>query len=549
MKKKRPNSSKKAPPTTDATLPFGEIEALLGDPDEEPVPTEIRLERERVLGLLQFGPQILEYFSDLYLQEEPNWIKLALWQVVRSALTSLQQCLEAPDETEITWDNPTVEVQFPVDWNWDDAFVEPHSTSNRAFMQSTLATDIAQAFVRHTNTVALHFLTNRVAHRKTEDKYEPILPPDIEKIVGNVKQGELHALLDRLFQPVAVGPHLIQLPKGKAKNPLPPNPIRDALESELNALTELMFQAPAEGAAGEYAVSLQFHPLVLDEEEHLAYFPVVVGLVRAPTDTLAKSMEPPSDELWQRITQAIDETIDSLAGRPESHPTPVADTRFPMGTFTTGTLETEEDMSLRVVPSKTFPLPVGPALIDRGTHQVIATAIHTRGLFPRWSELPKLEEAINEEARKIYEKEGLEGLRKRKGGMRRGQNGEEQPYLATDARAVKDLMISLGMSTGYRRQERSAREVIASGGIREYACRIFQTPRGYVEIGLAWGYLAGPWVDEWQVELTRRVEAKRKQTSGRWNSPGAWRRSASKSRTSRPTRPTASSRTCTKRKS
>ena len=498
-------ASKNRPPRkqegqqTPATLPFADLENSAVQQSAALPARDVRTALDDTSPFFQADPSELREFVSLYAREEPNRAKTTLWELIRSGLISLKRCLDAPDETEITWSDPFVEVQFPGEWHRSH---QPAHTPDPAGDISSDHSDLADMLIRNSNLFVLQVLTNHVALRTQDENHWLLLPDDLEEALDQVSDDDRESLIEKLYKPVTVDTNGVDIEQWLDGDILPPNPLRTTLEGELLALSKLTFQAGDDDGPAQATIFVQFRTPVLDEIEHRAYFPVVIGLV------FPQSPQPPpiatqeqGDRLWDSIITKIDETLDSLDLTPvEAEKASIAPTA------TTGTWGTEGQQDLRVGPPKTFPLPVGPGLIDRHTHQVIATALHTRGLFRRWSQLPVLEDEIAKAARQTLETEGIEGLRRRKGGVRRRPDGEEEPYLAADARAVKDLMISLGMTTGYRRRDTSTRQLIANGGVREYACRIFQTSRGFVEIGLSWGYLAGPWVDEWHEELTRRVQ-------------------------------------------
>jgi len=59
---------------------------------------------------------------DRYEQDRPDgaWISETVLELVRTGLVSLRAYVENPDEREITWSAPVVELQYPVGWTWDE---------------------------------------------------------------------------------------------------------------------------------------------------------------------------------------------------------------------------------------------------------------------------------------------------------------------------------------------------------------------------------------------------------------------------------------------
>ena len=404
--------------------------------------------------------------------DAPLDIGLTVLRLVENNLIPLQRTLEGRQTPRVSWSDPWIEAQYPAEWNWDchaaifggaqttpQAGLFPTSTPQLAQWAEELAAD-AQFRV-------FHFLTRGAALLQRGDLSCALLPEEarLELLALPEERREAH-LASRLQGFWFSDPDIMR------------------------------FSGTVEKLPYEVAVVVEVHPLVLDEDAQRAYFSVITGLVFEQGEPMR--WEPEAREaLWEDLRRKVSARIRELV-RHEMPP----DVLHKSMTATAGLPDLPEPI---IAPRRTFPLPVGPALVDRGTHEVVSAAIHTRGLFHRWSDLPIINQELRREAARLYAEEGLEGLRSRKGGLRQGPRGEDEPYLAMDSRHVRDFMIRVGMETGYRRVDDSARDVIASGGAREYACRVFRTDKGYVEIGLSWDALAGPWMDEWHEELARRV--------------------------------------------
>lgn len=386
-------------------------------------------------------------------------------------LRALKDALEGEQGPSVSWESPWIEAQYPIgwDWKWHGEIFSPASEPDTAHLGSW-----QWHLERSLGFCVFHFLTHGVAFLRRAGAYLPLLPPQV--------RAELEAT--------------------------PEEDRREYLDMHLRGF---WFSDPLfmrfEGRVGKHrydvAAVLEIHPLVLDEDGRRAYHPVVTGLRFTAGDP--HTWTPRERRIfWTRILKQTAAHVDRL--RPQA-PEPLY-----KSTDTPPLLEMEPEPTVLetlpepvILPRRTFPLPMGPALVDRETHEVLTATVHTRGLFRNWSELPVLNEEVRKEAERIYREEGLEGLKQRKGGLRQAPDGTDEPYLAVDSRTVKDLMLALGMRSGYRRLDESTRDVLASGGAREYACRVFRSPQGYVEIGLSWDSLAGPWMDEWHVELERRV--------------------------------------------
>jgi DNA-binding transcriptional regulator YiaG len=160
------------------------------------------------------------------------------------------------------------------------------------------------------------------------------------------------------------------------------------------------------------------------------------------------------------------------------------------------------------VARQTFPLAFGQAIVDTSTLTVVSH-IHKVSLpAKKWSTLPAWHELVDESIRTILEEEGeraFQDLREETGDptargpllhRRYKASGE---VLQLSVEGERRLKIRRGLAGGYR-------YVDAKNG-HEYFTRLFEAGKGYLEVGLSWFGLAGPWVKDWRERFKRETEA------------------------------------------
>jgi len=62
-------------------------------------------------------------FLDKYEEANPEWMKIALLQIMYKAIAQLKSLIENPEEKNITWENPFTELRYPALADWEK--VEP----------------------------------------------------------------------------------------------------------------------------------------------------------------------------------------------------------------------------------------------------------------------------------------------------------------------------------------------------------------------------------------------------------------------------------------
>ncbi len=150
---------------------------------------------------------------ETYEKEHPHWQIEVLVSLIGRGLLGLKQHIEDPNKAGITWDNPFVELLYPVDWDWntprDGDIVSNKLVSGKFTQQNTADAEttqktIGEIMVRHLNTLALQNLTNHVwlERHEGQSNLTPILPAKFCEELDAIKnKRERQEALDQLRSP------------------------------------------------------------------------------------------------------------------------------------------------------------------------------------------------------------------------------------------------------------------------------------------------------------------------------------------------------------
>jgi hypothetical protein len=283
---------------------------------------------------LEILPEILECWE----RDHPEWrIEVLLW-ILDGALHALRNYIESPEESEISWDSPYVELHFPVECTWTESDAESPSFSLTAgrldksdMIDGGTATQaLAKVMVSYLEIMALQDLTNGRALEKRGDGFRRIVDAasieDLERIESPEEQ---ERALQRLFHPLSFGGGHIE--SGEMNEG---DFVGGDVEVQLAAILPPLIQVPydADGRKVQVITILEINPLVADPTTRTAYFPIVVGLavqfVEYPSSdedamevmsSVALSEWPENDRerLWTVLDKVLQSTLAQLNPEPE----------------------------------------------------------------------------------------------------------------------------------------------------------------------------------------------------------------------------------------
>jgi len=402
---------------------------------------------------------------DVYMKEEPSWRALTLLEVARGALASLRHYIENEKDPDITWREPFVELHFPVEWDFGERCGPTYGA--RSITAEDLKSDrrtvekLTEVFLQTRDYTFLHGLTRKAVYFKSGNSYEGRLAAEELEEVEKLPEAEQDAAFVERFRPYTVS----------------------APGNEWG----LTFSGDVEGEPVAGAAVLEVYPLVVDEGERRAYFPVVAGLAFEEGSPEAWS---PKDrrEFWEPLLRKLESLHEEWSGKRDEAEPPA--------------LPTPE------VRPRTFPLAFGRALGDEDALAFVRN-VHKVRLPKRWSSFPAWTELEKAERDRILEEEGetaFEDLRETTGDpdsrgkllKRRYRKGGTEEVVSLTAEAERRLKIREGLKGGFRYLDKYG---------KEYLVRLFQVGGGYLEVGLSWYGLAGPWVEGWRKDLEAQTEA------------------------------------------
>jgi hypothetical protein len=167
---------------------------------------------------------------ETYEKEHPHWRIEVLVSLIGRGLLGLKQHIEDPNKTGITWDNPFVELHYPVEWDWNAPQAEgiisarpitgKFTPQNTADAETTRKT-IGEIMVRHLNTLALQGFTNHVwlEKHKGQENLTPILSAELCEELDAIKnKRERQDALNQLARPFSIGAALIDYGDKEFKN-------------------------------------------------------------------------------------------------------------------------------------------------------------------------------------------------------------------------------------------------------------------------------------------------------------------------------------------
>ncbi len=274
-----------------------------------------------------------------YEAEHPHWRIEVLISLIRWSVRSLQHYIEDRRDREITWEQPFVELQYPIEWDWPASrmqgdehgrilygSIDEANVAGRRLAVKTLS----QIMTRAMNACTLGDMTNWARFSKRGDHYTPYLPLELAEELNAIKgKRARRQVFEELTRPFSIGAGLVDFETMELRENESVSPQVAAQLAELpNAI-----DFPAIGFSGEvngrrFDLSLVFliHPLITDQVEEKAYHPITVGLQFEPEIVENKViLENPAEwsrkdraKFWKELLEALDKLTDELIPKEES---------------------------------------------------------------------------------------------------------------------------------------------------------------------------------------------------------------------------------------
>ena len=454
----------------------------------------------------------------------PNWRAVSLLDLVAGGLDNLRGYIEDPTEEGVSWESPFVELRYAQEWNFET--FEPGGTNLGAISARFTAEDVVDGAVpeekvldalqAHARLVLLQELTAGLVEWRERGKSAPdgrpayLVPQAVQDYLDQatgttLDENGVHGtpeavalrgrLVDELARPFRIGAtEEMDLDALEYDDEVPPD-VAERLGRSLKDLPtlEVRFDLPGRTRFTASVVVLVY-PLVVNADEKRAYFPVVVGLVFSPPELSPENWSHHERaEFWKALQEALDaETEKAAKGRKPRRrkQTPPTSTRSE-----TSTLEPEVHAVQKGAVEAVFPLAFRRSLMDNEVAAMLGRLHAVRLPVKRWAGLPTLAELEAQEVRRLQDELGDEAERKTadRGPLLLKRTRKGETVFSLSSEAVHALKVRHGLGLGYRDLDQKTGE--------EFLVRLFQANRGYLEVGLSWERMAGPWVEEWRKDL------------------------------------------------
>lgn len=273
-------------------------------------------------------------------KNHPYWQIEELVSLIKWSLKSLRHCLEDPCEPKITWNNPFVELHYPIGWNWRPNYsdkacppgghifgkIASRNTATKKLAVKTLS----QIMARHINAVTLANATNWVWYQKNRNYYLPRLPMELAQGLAAIKSKQKRrSHFNEIVRPFSLGAGRIDLNPAKLKSDarVLQKVRRELVENNRQMdIPPVTISGDVNGHKFEAYLVFEIHPLIADYDLKKAYHPVVVGLgfaTRMIDDQIVEDGPadwPKSDQqdFWDGLLQEMDKMVGLLIPQDKS---------------------------------------------------------------------------------------------------------------------------------------------------------------------------------------------------------------------------------------
>lgn len=252
------------------------------DDDQEKV-------RERINKYTDLFPELLDSIE----KDHPEWEFETLIWVLSWSLDSLRHYIELESENSISWEDPFVELQFPVECKWDPSINSEtpsftltcgHITENDVKDKETAIKALTKLVIRYLEVVTFQRLTNHSALAKKGDEHFAILSQEYDSALGSISdEKERQVLVDALLQPISFGAGTVDFGDLDLGNKEASKISQSALEQIQEIREPLVSVNLTLDAIPIRVVTIfELQPFHVNLETRKGYFPIVVGLAIQP---------------------------------------------------------------------------------------------------------------------------------------------------------------------------------------------------------------------------------------------------------------------------
>ena len=227
-----------------------------------------------------------------YARNEPHWANLTTLELVKRAIGPLREYIDDPEVDGVSWSNPFVESQYPVEWDWSDkGAVSGTFTEEDVHAQEAVTARVDEVLNSHDDLAIFRIRTERTAIIKRNNAYIPLASKGRIPELRDLPHKDREARLAEIFRPYSIA---------------------DIGDSPL----KIPFRVEAGEKGVQGAVAVQFLPLMIDEDESRAYYPVMIGLVLDPAAPESPSTWSPKDQekFWNGLKANLTPGAGGLMG-------------------------------------------------------------------------------------------------------------------------------------------------------------------------------------------------------------------------------------------
>ncbi|MGP8200052.1 MAG: hypothetical protein ACLQU4_11185, partial [Limisphaerales bacterium] len=226
-----------------------------------------------------------------YGKEHPHWHIEVLVSLIKWGLLNLRRCIEQKRNSKITWDNPFLELHYPVKWDWksrrEGDKVQGKEILGKFTRQNT--SDIAkgtktlsQMMTYRIYTMALGLFTNHARFEKRGKAYVPYLENEINSLISQIQdKAAKQETVEELFRPFSIGAERIDVSSVDSKKgdrlarnlSRPIEPIGQRMD-----IPGIAFSGEVNGRKIWAGVIFEIQPLIVDYDTKRAYYPITIGI-------------------------------------------------------------------------------------------------------------------------------------------------------------------------------------------------------------------------------------------------------------------------------
>jgi hypothetical protein len=151
-----------------------------------------------------------------YENKHPHWHTEVFVSIVKWAVQSLKHYIEDDQESQVSWDNPFVELHYPIGWNWktrgreDDLSPGGHIfgriTSRNTATPELARKTLAQIMANQHYATVLANATNWVWYEKLRNRYTQALPIHLMAELYTIEEKQKrHECFDKWIRPFSIG--------------------------------------------------------------------------------------------------------------------------------------------------------------------------------------------------------------------------------------------------------------------------------------------------------------------------------------------------------